>query len=176
MIYAYLAIDKRWFSLLPRPHPQTLILSVKVTQKCSMEQVPLFYALYAPNFLSWLTILMGMTSLNQQLQSLIYYKSSDKHAICCSSFHNSQPSLERILTLWLAVSSQVTTHNICWFCFMNDLLVSTSYDPGLSLAQWFHNPLMFRWKSHNHDLHGWKEGSHGMVVFSNQRECARYRE
>jgi hypothetical protein len=169
MIYAYLAIDQIWFSLLPHPHPPNSDFICKSDTKwyCGTNAVILCICMLQTSCHG--TILMGMTSLNQQLQSVIYYKSSEKHAICCSSFHTSQPSFIWILTLWLAVRSQVTTHNL-WFCFMNNLLVSMWYHPGLSLAQWFHNPLMFRWNSHNHDLHGWKEGSHRMVVFSNQQD------
>jgi hypothetical protein len=42
-------------------------------------------------------------------------------------------------------------------CFISDLLVSTRYHPGLSLAQWLGNPSVIGWTFHNHSLHGWKE-------------------
>jgi len=43
------------------------------------------------------------------------------------------------------------------FSLISDLLVSTRYHAGLSLAWWFHNSSLLGWKFHNHySLHGWK--------------------
>jgi hypothetical protein len=44
----------------------------------------------------------------------------------------------RILMLWLAIMSRVTSHN---FHFISHVLVSTRYQCWLSLAQWIPNPV-----------------------------------
>jgi hypothetical protein len=52
------------------------------------------------------------------------------------------------LLVWLTVRSQVSiTFDLC---FISNLQVSTRYHPGLSLAQWFHNPWLLGWRFGNH--------------------------
>jgi len=61
-----------------------------------------------------------------------------------------------ILLVWLTVRSQVSiTFNLC---IISNLLVSTRYHRGLSLAQWFHNPWFLGWRFSNHTCVWMKRG------------------
>jgi len=63
----------------------------------------------------------------------------------------------RILTLWLTIRSQVTSHNLQNLHFISKLLVSTRYQHCLSLAQWFCNPSLLGWKQ---PLSSWMKRGH----------------
>jgi hypothetical protein len=58
----------------------------------------------------------------------------------------------------------------CDLHFASDLPVITRYYPGLSLAQWYHSPLLNGWTFHNHSPHRWRGeswSSRQLVMSSN---------